>query len=143
MPNEFKGMRNLYENACLEFDECNNFYEWLESNTFTTGMVCKAPAWYEKNKRWFLEYANYIIDNEKDSTWFARQYPTEGLTEPTPDRYVMKYFQLQKGENLIATHGKKRPVVLLKQYDSKWFNKLHPKDGWLCIPLFSYQSRHL
>ena len=143
MQNEYKGIRSLYEETCVQFDECNAFYEWNDSKTLVSGMICKAPAWYEKDKRWFLESANYIIDNEKDSTWFAKQYPTEGLTEPTPDRYVMKYFQLEKGENLIATHGKKRWVILLKHYDSKWFNKLYPKDGWLCIPLFSYQARHL
>jgi len=143
MQKEFKGIKGLYENICCEFDECSGFYEWLESNQLQSGMICFAPAWYEKKDRWFLESANYNIQNENDSTWFARHYPTVGSSEPRPDRYVMKYFQLEMNENLIATHGKKRPVILLKNYDSKWFNKLHPKDGWLCIPLFSYQSRHL
>jgi hypothetical protein len=142
MQNQFKGMRNLYEDFCVQFDECNGFYEWNDSKTLVSGMICKAPAWYEKDKRWYLKYANYKIENEKESTWYAKQYPTEGPAEPMPDRYVMKYFQLEMGENLIATHGKKRWVILLKQYNSSWFNKIYPKEGWLCIPVFSYKNRH-
>ena len=57
----------------------------------------------------------------------------------------MKYFRLEAGEKLLTTNGKERPVILIRPAIDDWWNP--PLSGthekyWLCLPLFSYKTRH-
>lgn len=135
-----KGVPRFTHDAFEVFDP-NGVYKWFAEEGITNGQICEAPAWYEKNSRWYLKSAVFDPSNEVDSMWFARDYPHNGR-QPIADTYVQKFFQLEKGENLIATHGKKRLVILVRYIESPWFNTVYPKKSWLCIPLFSYKGRH-
>lgn len=141
MQNQSKGMIEIYDEACIALSE-EPFYTWLNSSEHTVGQVCMAPAWYEKNYRWYLDSATYNPYKEDEATWFAKQYPANGTVHLTKPQPVQKFFQLEKDERMIATHCKRRPVVLIKKTGSDWFNKTESKSGWLCFPAFKYRPRH-
>ena len=140
--NNNKGFLDAYNIVCDLFNEGSRFYEWIKKNdNLQKGQLCLAPVWYEKKNKWYLEECNYNIEDEKNSTWYAKKftnYVSHGL-------YVKKYFQLELDENLLATHCKERPVLLINKFESDWFcpsNSYHISKTWLCLPVFTYKERH-
>ncbi len=144
MPERFKGIPKLYDNILSLYEGDWTFYEWLDLNSeLQTGQICCAPAWYEKRKRWFFTTAHYDKINEAKSTWYAHKYSSKRSENKNTDKNVIKYFDLESTENLIATAGKYRPILLLKYYETDWWSKTDIKKSWLCFPIFSYKrSRH-
>jgi hypothetical protein len=144
MPEKFKGIPKLYDKVFSLFEGDCTFYEWLNlKNDLQVGQICCAPAWYEKKKRWFFSTAFYDRINEAKSTWFANEYSSERAKNKNTDSNVNRYFRLESDENLIATAGKYRPILLLKYYETDWWSKTDIKNSWLCFPIFSYKrSRH-
>lgn len=138
---QFKGIEDLYNNSCDYWNQ-ERFFIWRDKPDLSIGIVCLAPAWYEKNKRWYLVTHKHDPIVEENSTFYAREYPLKPGSNPPTNGTVLSYFDLAKDENLVATHGKKRPVILLRYHESTWFNKFYPKRGWLCLPVFSYHARH-
>jgi len=144
MPPKYKGIPKLYDNVLSFMEGDWTFYEWLDLNCdLQPGQICCAPAWYEKKKRWYFHAANYDKLNESNSTWFAKEYSAERSRNKNTDNNVNKFFGLESDENLIATAGKYRPIVLLKYYETEWWSKTYPNNSWLCFPIFEYKtSRH-
>ncbi|MCK4653843.1 MAG: hypothetical protein KAU01_05320 [Candidatus Cloacimonetes bacterium] len=143
MPKEFKGIPKLYDNILSLSEGDWTFYEWLDlKSDLQVGQICCAPAWYEKKKRWFFTTANYERKNEANSTWYAHEYSSERSKNKNTDSNVIKYFDLDSTENLIATAGKYRPILLLKYYETDWWSQTYPKNSWLCFPIFEYKQRH-
>lgn len=149
MPESYKGLVEAYQIICKEFEE--SFYEWIFPedginrgiDLFLPGQICLAPAWYEKKNRWFFTEGIYEPTNEPESTWKAHIY--NGTILKAPETCVKKYFDLEMDENLLGTHGKNRPVILIKNYISNWANpgiEKYKIDRWLCLPIFTYKKRH-
>ena len=143
-----KGLVNAYDFALSCIDSSLSFYEWItdEPNKFHAGQICEAPAWYEKRNRWFFIDEHYDPIKEEESTWKARIFTgKEREMDEGKYTFVKKYFDLEKDEKLIATHTKYRPVVLIRFYESSWHNPGNSETflkNWLCLPVFSYKSRH-
>lgn len=144
MPDPYKGIPSLYDTLLNTMDNSPNFYEWMpNSEIYQKGQIVSVPAWFEKKKRWLLIDGHYDSMNEPESTWKAREFNTS--VNEVEKTYVKKYFQIEKGENLVVTHGKKRPAKFLNYYHSDWFNPINQRqhvDYGLIIPLFSYKERH-
>ncbi len=107
--------------------------------------MCNAPVWYERKKRWYLTEEHYYPTREEESTWRANIYSGKSKVEREPQHIVAKYFELEKGENLFASPGKYRPVILIRKYQNDWLNPANTSEHiatWLCLPLFSYKDRH-
>lgn len=142
MPSNYKGIPDVYQFVSEMFGK--SFYEWLPNGSdFYPGQLCLAPAWYEKKCRWYFTDGDYKVLNESESTWKANIFTGE---KPTlSNAYVKKYFELEKDEYLLGTHGKYRPVIIIKKYISDWPNPVnisHHENKWLCLPIFSYKERH-
>lgn len=139
-----RGYANLYNEVLSSIEDKTQFLSWYEDAEFLQGVVAFAPAWYQKKHRWYLKNATDDRLDGDNSTWHVRKYPTTGR-EPNPDHIVMRHFDLEEGENMITTHGKRRPVILINKYCYDW---MHPRTAsqhettWLCIPVFSYKGRH-
>jgi len=143
-----KGLSSAYQTAC-ELVNATNFYDWIlpgsDQNSFHVGQICSAPVWFEKRTRWYFVTADYKPHDEPNSTWRAIKYSGSGK-DFEADTHVKKHFEVEKDENLIATHGKIRPVVLMKQLVSNWLNpknQAQHSTTWLCLPAFSYKDRHV
>ena len=142
-----KGIPELYNDAALFLtDDKENFYCWLLENTneFCQGQICESLVWYEDKDRWYLVEDYYDAFNEVDTTWLAK--PVRGNSLPLPREKVLKYFNLEKEEHLLAVNCKRRPVLLLQKYENDWINipgQKTVKKTWLCLPIFSYKDdRH-
>jgi len=121
MPNQFKGVVEAYDELCHQAEQ-KCFYEWVDdSSTLYPGQLCLAPVWYEKSNRWILTEEHLDPVHEEESTWKVERFDIENFPKPTS--YVIKHFQIEKGENLITTIGKIRPVILLKKTQSDWLNQ--------------------
>jgi hypothetical protein len=148
MSNTSKGIKELYQEICNLFDDKYNFYDWIfppDFENMQVGQICIAPVWYEKKKRWYLKEEFYNPIDEKNSTWKALLYSGKTKEERVPETHVAKYFELEKGENLLASPGKYRPVVLIKKYKNDWINPAVEGsyiDTWLCMPIFTIKPRH-
>jgi len=146
MSGQFKEPKEFYDIACKQFDE--DFYEWImppDVDKLQVGQICNAPVWYEKSKRWYLEGDHYDPIKEEESTWKAKVYTGKDRNEKKPQAFVAKYFELEKSENLFASTGKYRPVILVKKYINDWINPAnttHHFPTWMCLPIFSYQEKH-
>lgn len=142
MPSNYKGLPEVYQFVCEIFQK--SFYEWLPNNSnLCSGQLCFAPAWYEKKCRWYFTDGNYDVFNESESTWKAKIFTGEQISNS--NTYVKKYFELEKDEYLLGTHGKYRPVIIVKNYISNWPNpaNIHQHENkWLCLPIFSYKEKH-
>lgn len=136
----YKG-KPIFTHDTVEQLNSEGVYSWCDTDKKAIGQLCMAPAWYEKRNRWYLESADFNHTYEEESTWSAIEYPIHGKI-PRSDRDVQKYFEIEKEEVMIATHCKRRPVILIKYIESPWFNKVYPKKTWFCIPVFSYRPRH-
>jgi hypothetical protein len=141
MPEPSKGINELYDLACQALWD-TTFYSWHNNSGLSVGQICTAPAWYEKYKRWYLETAKYDAFNEANTSWKAIEYPQNGNIRENKRDIVQKYFDLGKNEHMLTTHCKRRPVIILKQSESGFFDTLHPKIGWFCYPIFTYKPRH-
>ena len=141
MQNQYNGVVEAYDEVCQQAEN-KSFYEWVDDPSILyPGQICYAPVWYEKSNKWILFEDNYDPVNEENSTWKVVKFKIDNFLKPTS--YVMKYFQLEKTENLITTIGKIRPVILLKKTISDWLNPdTYSEDHWLCLPLFEYKTRH-
>ncbi|MCP4133398.1 MAG: hypothetical protein GY754_20690 [bacterium] len=149
MPPKSKGCIQAYDSVCAEFQSDWSFFEWIldwnDNCDFQIGQICWAAVWYEKKSRWYFIENFYNATDEKESTWKARKYTGNKSLEKKPGSFVQKYFDLELNENLLATHNKIRPVILLKKITSDWLNPNNEKqfvESWLCLPLFSYKNRH-
>jgi len=128
-----------------EFDEeSSSWYKEIPFDSpFERGHICYAPVLFDKKNRWKLKDADYNHKNEAESTWKVKKYTDHH--DPTRHQYVMKFFEIESNEDLIASAGKRRPVLLLKKYDSTWRNPNSRPDQevkWLILPIFSYKERH-
>lgn len=140
-----KGIPDIYEETCRDLSENSQegFTEWRRGTDFVQGQFAFAMVWYEKRYTWYLEEHKYNPYNESMSTWYA--YKLKGHPPPKPDSYVMKYFEIEKDEQLITTNSKQRPVILLRKAISDWWNTSNTamhETYWLCVPLFTYKERH-
>jgi len=101
-----RGYANLYNEVLSSIEDKTQFLSWYEDAEFLQGVVAFAPAWYQKKHRWYLKNATDDRLDGDNSTWHVRKYPTTGR-EPNPDHIVMRHFDLEEGENMITTHGKR------------------------------------
>jgi len=142
-----KGIPELYNEATqfLTRDK-ENFYDWIQTKntTFVQGQICESIVWYEEKDRWILVEELYNPTDEGNTTWLAK--PVRGNSLPPPRGSVIKYFNLEREEHLLAVNSKKRPVLLLKDYNNDWINipgTSSTRKNWLCLPIFSYKDdRH-
>lgn len=144
-----KGIIDLYDIICDAQTPGSTFYEWIlppqKEKEFTIGQLCLAPVWYEKKYRWYFIEGNYLPLDEKNSTWKARKFIDKSTMEKETTGFVKFYFELEKDEHLLSTHGKFRPVILLKKQESNWNNPTNTQENiitWLCLPLFTYKQKH-
>lgn len=145
MPEDCRGYSNLYNEIFDAIEEKSSFIQWIEEEVYSQGVVAYAPAWYQKKNRWYLANAYDCRENGNKSTWYALPYPTDGTKEPKADHVVMRHFDLESGENMITTHGKRRPVILINLYSYSWMQpatESYHEKTWLCVPVFKYKSRH-
>ena len=139
-----KGFANLYNEVISSIEDDTLFLTWHEDNSYSQGVIAYAQAWYQKKHKWYLKSAFDDRMDGDNSTWHALKYPTSGK-EPHPDHIVMRHFDLEDGENMIATHGKRRPVILINNYSYDWGQPGTPSQHeptWLCVPIFRYKGRH-
>lgn len=144
MPEPVKGLPDLYDDVCKALVDAP-FIEWLlePSDGLTAGQLCSAVVWYAKRKKWYLEAKDYDPVAEEASTW--RAIELRGNYPDPEGQFVMRHFDLAKGERLITTNSKIRPVVLLRRSVSDWWNPdntMEHVESWLCLPLFTYKHRH-
>lgn len=144
MPLGFSVPHDLYDRVLNDLDHTTGFFEWDTDPSLKLGKVCLSHAYYEKEKRWYLKEEKYNPIYEEESTWTAHEYSLRG-GYPGSDDKVKKYFSLEGKESLVSVPGKKRAVILVKDYMWDW---LHPNtpgkqiQKWLIIPIFSYHLRH-
>lgn len=141
---ENKGLLKIYNETCDRLTD-ENFTEWKfkDPENLEAGQFCTAVVLYEKRNKWYLEEHNYDRLDESQSTWYARKL--KGAYPPKIDQHIMKFFELEKDENLITANSKIRPVILLRKALSDWLNPPNAADhvtSWLCLPLFRYKDRH-
>lgn len=142
-----KGLEELYDEAALFLtDNAERFYDWRidPDKTFSEGQICQSVVWYESKKRWCLVEDFYDPSDEPATSWLAK--PIVGEHLPAPRNKVIKYFDLERDEFLVAVNSKIRPVVLLQRFESDWWNHPGQSGGhpcWLCVPIFTYkEDRH-
>ena len=115
MPSTYKGIPDLYDTVCGEFD--SSFYDWIlppESSTLQVGQLCNAPVWYERKKRWYLTEEHYYPTREEESTWRANIYSGKSKVEREPQHIVAKYFELERSEGSVAVNKNANLVLLSK-----------------------------
>lgn len=141
----FKGCINIYDELDDLTHNIGGFFKWYNNKSeFSEGMICYAPVWYEKDKRWYFVNNYYDPIKEEESNWKLKEFTG---SYPKKEEYgsIQKHFKIEKDEYLITTHSKNRPVILLKKNKSDWFNPTNSSlhiNTWLCIPIFSYKDRH-
>lgn len=144
MPLNFSLPHDLYDRVLRELDHDSGFFEWDTDPSLKVGKVCLSHAYYEKELRWYLKEDHYDPINEDKSTWTAHEYSLRG-GEPATDEKVKKYFSLEGKESLVSVPGKKRAVILVKDYLWDWLHPVTPGkhlQKWLIIPIFSYRLKH-
>lgn len=144
MPLNYSLPNDLYDRVLKELNYQTGFYEWDTDSALKIGKVCLSNAYYEKEMRWYLKEDRYDPIKEEESTWTAHEYSLRGGIPATDDK-VKKYFSLEGNESLISVPGKKRAVVLVKDYIWDWLHPTTPGQQlqkWLIIPIFSYRLRH-
>lgn len=142
-----KGLSDLYHDATQFLtDNKESFYTWiLDNNTkLYQGQICESLVWYEEKDRWYLVEDGFNPFDEANTSWLAK--PVRGDSLPQPRQTVLKHFNLEKEEHLLAINCKKRPVLLLQEYNNDWVNvpgQKSTRKTWLCLPIFSYKDdRH-
>ena len=142
MSKHYKGICDLYDTIISGINERGeNFYKFIKnSENFSPGQIVWAPVWYEKLDRWYLTSAHYDAMNEAGSTWFVNKM--ENSPSSTNDQFVMKYFRLEKNEQMYSLPGKVRSNLLVKNTHSDWLCHSREPTYWYCIPIFSYKDRH-
>ena len=139
-----KGVSNLYEYCCD-----GQFYDWMFPDDtgkppppVCQGTICMAPIFYKDAEILTLVEDKYDPLHEEQSTWRITGFKFGTKEKRLPHR-PYKAFQLESDTDLMILKCKIRPVLVIKKIESDWrvptnyFFKL-----WLCLPLFSYKSRH-
>ena len=142
---ETKGVESLYEECCSAYDKEGRkfFYIWKSGDIFEVSDVCLAPVWYSDSKLLTIKESNYIPTDEESSTW-----KISDVSIPKDKRLrhkSYKFINLEKDDDLVLLKSKIRPVVLLKQVESKWrYPRATEGDKfWMAVPIFTYKKRHL
>lgn len=138
-----KGVEGLYEYCCDD-----NFYDWIFQEARTSPPViyqkhiCMGPVYYKEDEILTLIEKDYDSVNEEMSTWKIARFRDGTRHERFPHR-PYRLFQLETEDDLLVIKCKIRPVLLIKKIESDW--KIPDNyffNTWLCLPLFSYKSRH-
>jgi len=101
-----------------------------------------APIYYKDDEILTLIENKFNPIDEESSTWKIAQFKTGNKKSRLPHR-PYKIFQLETDDDLLVLKCKIRPVLLIKKIESDWrFPGKYVLDSWLCLPLFSYKTRH-
>ena len=144
MPNTLKGVEDLYEFCCD-----GNFYDWVFPGQpgeapppIAPRYICMAPIYYKNAEVLTLVEDSYDPINEDRSTWKIGRFK-DGVREERLPHRPYKIFQLETDDDLLVLKCKIRPVLVIKKLGIDWrIPGTYVDNMWLCLPLFSYKSRH-